>query len=101
MLEHLGYQVTDVPDAATAHDALARGTHFDLVLSDVVLPGGISGPEFAEQAIRKHPNLKVLFMSGYPAQTALGTGFKGEKRVLLNKPFRMEVLAKALRESLD
>ncbi len=101
MLEHLGYQVTDVPDAATAHDALARGTHFDLVLSDVVLPGGISGPEFAEQVIREHPNLKVVFMSGYPAQTALGTGFKGKKRVLLNKPFRIEVLAKTLRESLD
>jgi signal transduction histidine kinase/CheY-like chemotaxis protein len=101
MLEHLGYQVIDVPDATTAHDALARGTRFDLVLSDVVLPGGIGGPEFAQQAIRKHPNLKVLFMSGYSAQTALGSGSKGEKRVLLNKPFRMEVLAKALRESLD
>jgi two-component system CheB/CheR fusion protein len=101
MLEFLGYHVTDVPDAATAHDALARGTRFDLVLSDVVLPGGISGPKFAEQAIRKHPNLKVVFMSGYPAQTTLGTGIAGEKRLLLNKPFRMEVLAKALRELLD
>ena len=101
MLKHLGYQVTDVPDAATAHEALARGPRFDLVLSDVVLPGGTSGPEFAEQAIRKHPNLKVLFMSGHSAQTAMGKGSLGEKWMLLDKPFRMERLAKALRESLD
>ena len=101
MLKHLGYQVTDVPDAATAHQALARGPRFDLVLSDVVLPGGTSGPEFAEEAIRKHPNLKVLFMSGHSAQTAMGKGSLGEKWILLDKPFRMERLAKALRESLD
>ena len=101
MLKHLGYQVTDVPDAATAHQALAREPRFDLVLSDVVLPGGTSGPEFAEEAIRKHPNLKVLFMSGHSAQTAMGKGSLGEKWILLDKPFRMERLAKALRESLD
>ncbi|MFP6605589.1 MAG: ATP-binding protein, partial [Myxococcota bacterium] len=101
MLKHLGYQVTDVPDAATARQALAREPRFDLVLSDVVLPGGTSGPEFAEEAIRKHPNLKVLFMSGHSAQTAMGKGSLGEKWILLDKPFRMERLAKALRESLD
>ena len=73
---------------------------FDLVLSDVVLPGGVSGPEFVEQAMTEHPELKVLFMSGYATQTNIGNGLAAE-RPLLSKPFRIEHLSKALREALD
>jgi PAS domain S-box-containing protein len=101
MLEGLGYRVIDVPDAASAHKVLADGTEVDLVLSDVVLPGGISGPEFAEEARTTYPDLKIIFMSGYPAEAAKRKGFLGSDKVLLNKPFQRLRLAKVLREALD
>ena len=78
-----------------------EGAAPDLILSDVVLPGGISGPEFAEAAGKTHPDLKVVFMSGYPAEAAKRSGRLGSDKVLLNKPFQTKQLAAALREALD
>ncbi len=101
MLEDLDYRVIDVPDAVAAHEALADGNPVDLVLSDVVLPGGTSGPEFAEQARTTYPDLKIIFISGYPAESAKRNGFLGPGNVLLNKPFQRLQLAKALRDALD
>ena len=101
LLRQLSYQVIDVADAAAAHEALARAPRVDLVLSDVVLPGGTSGPEFVEEACARHPGLRVVFMSGYPAEAAKRNGFLGSDRVLLNKPFQMAKLARTLREVLS
>ena len=101
VLGGLGYRVIDVPDAASAHKVLADGQPVDLVLSDVVLPGGTSGPEFAEQTCATHPGLKVIFMSGYPAEAAKRNNFLGSDKVLLNKPFQRQQLAKAVRDELD
>jgi PAS domain S-box-containing protein len=100
MLEDLGYRVVDVPQTAAALEVLAGGEQVDLVLSDVVLPGGTSGPEFAEQVRTRYPELKFVFMSGYPAEAAKRNGFLGSGNVLLNKPFRKQQLADALRETL-
>jgi len=101
MLEDLDYKVIDVAAAEEAWTVLADGVTVDLVLSDVVLPGGTSGPAFAEEALRRYPRLKVIFISGYPAEAALRNGFLGSGKVLLSKPFRREELAKALREAFD
>lgn len=101
MLEALGYQVIGVPDAAAAQDVLALRESVRLVLSDVILPGGVSGPEFAEQAEKTYPHLKFVFMSGYPASMARGNGAFGKKQVLLNKPVLRHELATVLREELS
>jgi PAS domain S-box-containing protein len=101
MLENLGYRVSEVANGAAAHKFLAEGGQVDLVLSDVVLPGGTSGPEFAKEACAIYPDLKVVFMSGYPAEAAKRNGFLGSDRVLINKPFRTREVAKALRGFLD
>jgi len=101
LLENLDYRVIDVPDAAAALDVLASGTLVNLVLSDVVLPGGTSGPEFAVQARERFPGLGIIFMSGYPAEAAMRNGFLGPDSVLLNKPFERLQLARALRQALD
>ena len=74
----------------------------DLLLSDVVLPGGTSGPEVMDQAKRFNPDLKVLFMSGY-AGNALRKGGHGDLKgtmILINKPFQKRELARKLREAL-
>ena len=64
MLSDLGYQVAEAGDAVAAKALLDEGQRFDLVLSDVVLPGGISGPDFALEAAADDPDLRFVFMSG-------------------------------------
>ena len=100
MLETMGYRVVAAADVACARSELERGEKVDLVLLDVVLPGGTSGPEFAEEVRASHPDLPIIFMSGYPAEAAKHNGFLGSDQVLLSKPFQMEQLATALREAL-
>lgn len=101
MLDGLGYQVIDVPETASARAVLDRGEKVDLVISDIVLPGDQSGLEFAEEARDRYPGIKIIFMSGFPAEAARRDGLIGSDRVLLNKPFRMRELARALRVELD
>ena len=100
MLKGLGYGVIDVPNAVEARDALRVRGKVDLILSDVVLPGGTSGPEFVEEALALYPGLKAIFMSGYAADSAKRNGFLGSNEMLLNKPFQKGQLAKVLREAL-
>lgn len=99
MLTELGYKVREVGDAAAAREALARETP-DLVLSDVVLPGGTSGPELAEEIKAVHSDMKVLFMSGYARDSMRGSNADALKHTLLAKPFRRHALAGALRAAL-
>ncbi|WP_282607115.1 type II toxin-antitoxin system prevent-host-death family antitoxin [Pelagibius sp. Alg239-R121] len=101
MLEGLDYRAIGVPDAAAAQAVLTARDSVDLVLSDVVLPGGISGPEFAEQAQKAYPDLRFMFMSGYPALAANRHALLEKGEVLLNKPIRRRQLAEALRTRLS
>lgn len=101
ILGGLGYRVLDVGDAAAAREILANGGSPDLILSDIVLPGGISGSEFAEEARAAYPGLKIVFMSGYSAQAAQPNDFPGSDDVLLKKPFQIGDLARIVRGALD
>lgn len=100
ILKSLGYQVIAVENAGPADEVLRSGKRVDLILSDVVLTGGVSGPEFADRVAQDHPGLNVIFMSGYPADAAKRNGFVGSDRVLLNKPFQRQHLAAAVRDAL-
>ena len=100
MLESLGYAAIYAEDAATARNVVDTVPDIRLLLSDVVLPGGVSGPEFAAGLKDNHADLKTIFMSGYPAD-AIGEGSPIHlDGVLLNKPFGKETLAQALRHAL-
>ena len=100
MLGSLGYRVFTAPTAVAATEAMGRQT-VDLVLSDVVLPGGVNGPQFAAEARTRHPGLKVIFMSGYPAETEKVNASIGPGDVLINKPFKKQALAQALHAALN
>jgi PAS domain S-box-containing protein len=100
MIGGLGYQVVTAPTAADAQAALER-ENIDVVLSDVVLPDGVNGPAFAQQARTLHPDLTVIFMSGYPADGVAANGGIGPDEVLLNKPFKRQILATALHRALS
>ena len=101
ILEGLGYRVIEASRAEAADRALAEADRVDLLLSDVVLPGKMNGPDFARQARETHPALKILFMSGYPAEAARRNGFADVGgATLLRKPLDRRQLAEALQAAL-
>lgn len=100
-LQGLGYRVVDVGTVNAAHRALAGAQAFDLVLSDVVLPGGASGLDLAQELRRTHPGLPVVLMSGYPNLVAERESGAAERFVLLNKPFQRAQLAEAVRNAFE
>jgi signal transduction histidine kinase/ActR/RegA family two-component response regulator len=101
LLEALGYWVLEAQDGAEALAVLEQAGRIDLLLSDVVLPGGMSGPDLATQARRLDPSLKVLFMSGYREKAAHRNGSLGVVGEVLTKPFRKHDLAARVRAALD
>ncbi|MFT5539938.1 MAG: CheY-like chemotaxis protein, partial [Alphaproteobacteria bacterium] len=105
LLANLGYNVI-VADAAAAvlthlENAPENSAKMDLLLCDVVLPGGMSGPDLARTVMDRWPNIKILFMSGYPAHAASHSDMPKLEGELLSKPFTREALAHKLREILD
>jgi PAS domain S-box-containing protein len=99
-LRNLGYAVTDMAGGQAAIDMLKSGAAFDMLLTDVVMPG-IGGPQLAEEIVRTWPALKVLFMSGYSESAAIMHGRVAPGARVLSKPFRKIDLANRVREVLD
>lgn len=88
ILETQGYKVDEACNGAEAIDLLKRGDPFDLLFTDVVLPGGMSGVEIADEATRIQPGIKVLFTSGYAENIIRGKNRSLAEMTLVNKPFR-------------
>jgi PAS domain S-box-containing protein len=98
MLESLGHRVTTAIDGASALRWINEGGPFDLLLTDIVLPGGMNGVQLATAALELRPELRVLLMSGYAEQALAEQDFPAH---LLRKPFRRRDLAEKLRLTLD
>lgn len=101
LLEGLCYRVLHATTGPQAMETLAHTPHIDLLFTDVVMPGGMSGQDLAESARVLRPGLKILFTSGY-TQNAIAPDGKIDPQVnLLNKPYRREQLAEKVRQALD
>jgi len=101
MLEDLGYRVLEAPDGPIALAVLAGAEDIDLLFTDVEMPAGMSGPDLAEKASDRHPELKLLFTSGH-TEKQLGQGDDPAENVaVLTKPYRKTELALAVRKALD
>lgn len=100
-LRSLGYNVLQAHDGNSALEVLDKEDGIDLLLSDVVLPGGLRGPEVAVKARENKPDLNVLFMSGYTQNALESHSELGESALLLNKPFRKKDLAEKIREAIE
>ena len=101
VLTRLGYDVLEAGDAATALAMLADSTDVDLLLTDIVLPGGMSGVELAETAQAHYPDLKTLYTSGYARGLVLDDKRPRRDIKLVPKPFQTEQLAQMVRSALD
>ncbi|MFO1026583.1 MAG: PAS domain-containing protein [Acetobacteraceae bacterium] len=96
----LGYRVIAVGDARTAMQALAANPEVKLLFSDVILGGGSSGFDLAREAKRQHPDLRILFVSGFAdPEDAARDDFAGAFD-MLRKPFRRVELAAKLHACL-
>ena len=93
MLNSLGFAVTHVTGAEAALGALANARAVDAVLSDIMMPGGVSGLELAREISRRHPTLPIILTTGYVEAAAR---MKDGEFHLLLKPYSLEALADAL-----
>lgn len=100
-LRHLGYRVLAAANAREALDILRAEVPIDLLFTDVVMPGGVHGPQLAEQARALRPNLRVLFTSGFTENAIVHHGKLDAGVLLLSKPYRRQELAEKLRQALD
>lgn len=99
LLADLGCTVTAAPDGPSALARLQAGERFDLLLSDIVMPGGMSGVDLAQAASARDPDLPILLTTGYAGERVVEP--EGLAWPVLRKPFRAEQLGAALRDALS
>ena len=100
-LVSLGYQVSEAGSGQVALEMLLAGNVFDLLLTDVVMPDGMTGPQLAAAARYLRPGMKVLFTTGY-ARSDLANDLAGPATgVVLRKPYRRQEIAASVRAALE
>jgi PAS domain S-box-containing protein len=99
-LRSLDYRVIEAAEGATAAELLRGDEKIDLLFTDVVLPGGMTGRQLAEEARALRPDLRVLFTSGYTHNSIVHQGKLDFGVHLLSKPYRREDLGRKIREVL-
>lgn len=105
-VEHLlsaaGCEVTSAGDGKSALALLRSATSFDLLFTDIIMPGGMNGVQLAEAAKAVAPQLKVLFTSGFPASAFDELGLQQEEDFsLLKKPYKRDELMAAVARTLQ
>ena len=100
-LRDLGYKVLVAANADEALAIASQGAAFDLLFTDIVMPGSMNGRQLAETMMASRPSLRVLFTSGYSNGALPLQGRAGHGIPLLTKPYRPAELARMLRRCLD
>jgi CheY-like chemotaxis protein len=100
LVRGLGYDVKSAGSAAEALAIVNGGAPVDLLLADVVLGGTMSGQELAHVVRERRPGVVVVCMTGYGADELRARGTVDAGVTVLEKPFHVQALAKALRRAL-
>jgi CheY-like chemotaxis protein len=96
-LEEQNYQVAAAPNGSEALAILDETGPFDLLLSDIILPGEFSGQELAKEIARRQPSIKILLMTGYASDAFEKEASPPDYANRLQKPFSMGELARKIR----
>jgi signal transduction histidine kinase len=100
ILAELGYRVLQAHDGSSALQVLAKNK-VDLLFTDVVMPGGLNGRQLADEAVRRHSGLKVLFTTGYTRNAIVHHGRLDAGVQMIGKPFSFNDLSAKVRTLLD
>ena len=101
VLEELGYRVMSAGTGAAALETLNGSHQIDLLLTDVVMPGGMNGRQLADNAVGRRQSLRVLYMTGYTRNAIIHQGRLDLGINMISKPFSFEELAAKVRQVLD
>lgn len=101
LLLGLGYAVIEATNGPDALQIIRGPAHIDLLFTDVIMPGGMNGPQLVEAAHHVRPQLKVLYTSGYTENAIVHQGRLDKGVHLLNKPYRRVELAQKVRLALS
>ena len=99
-LHSLGYRTAAVGDGREALEYVESGQPFDLLFTDVVMPGGMTGRQLADEVSSRQPGTKILYTSGYTENAIVHHGRLDQGVMLLSKPYRKSELARLVRLAL-
>ena len=97
LLEELGYKTYTADTALKAVELFQQHDDIDMLFSDIVMPGGISGYDLADKAENIQPGIKILLTTGFSSDSTQSN----PKLSILNKPYRKDTLSIKVREILD
>ncbi len=101
VLLEAGYNVLEAEDGPSGLQLLQTGVRVDLLITDVGLPGGLNGRQVADAARADRPGLKVLFITGYAENAAVGNGHLAPGMQVITKPFGVAALGNKVTEILE
>jgi CheY-like chemotaxis protein len=99
-LHSLGYATLKAANGTEALALIEVGHPFDLLFTDVILPGAMNGRQLADEIVRRRPGSKVLFTSGYNENAIIHHGRLDPGVLLLAKPYRKSDMAGMIRTAL-
>jgi CheY-like chemotaxis protein len=101
VLTDQGYRVVEAPDGVAGLKLLDTIGRLDLLVTDVGLPGGMNGRQVADAARTMRPGLKVLFVTGYAENAAVGNGHLEPGMQVITKPFQTAAIVNKVRDMID
>ena len=100
-LQELGYRVREAENGRAAVAALEENGPVDLLFTDVIMPGGMTGRDLSDLVRERWPEVRILLTSGYAEPALAETDLMAAGTRLLRKPYTLRLLAQAVRETLD
>ena len=100
-IEELGYTTLQAGNAVEALAMIDGDRPIDLLFTDVIMPGAMNGRQLVDEAMKRRPELKMLYTSGYTENAIVHHGRLDPGVLLLAKPYRKSDLAMMIRKALD
>jgi CheY-like chemotaxis protein len=101
VLAEVGYRVIEAADGPAGLKIVQTGGRIDLLITDVGLPNGLNGRQVADAARDINPKLKVLFITGFAENAAVGNGHLKPGMSVITKPFTNTMLVNKVRQIID